>query len=149
MFLFTLQHYLSNHSTTNLDTLHAIPLYLLYFGDMPNLVSCAFSKIPILNFPLYNSENFILILLVIIVYETKLCQQNSLIISLERTWFFIGFDRYEIIFKCVFEILKCWSSFWLSVPRAEHDLVEGIWTALRFGHPVACLQLRQNFTVSS
>ena len=31
--------------------------YLLYFGDIPNLVSCAFSTIPI--FPPFNSQNFL------------------------------------------------------------------------------------------
>ena len=31
-------------------------MYLLYFGDIPNLVSCAFSTIPI--FPPFNSLNF-------------------------------------------------------------------------------------------
>ena len=34
-----------------------IPMYLLYFGDIPNLVSCAFSTIPI--FPPFNSQNFL------------------------------------------------------------------------------------------
>ena len=32
-------------------------MYLLYFGDMPNLVSCAFSTIPI--FPPFNSQNLL------------------------------------------------------------------------------------------
>ena len=32
-------------------------MYLLYFGDIPNLVSCAFSTIPI--FPLFKSQNFL------------------------------------------------------------------------------------------
>ena len=32
-------------------------MYLLYFGDIPNLVSCAFSTIPI--FPPFNSQNFL------------------------------------------------------------------------------------------
>ena len=31
--------------------------YLLYFGDIPNLVSCAFSTIPI--FPPFDSQNFL------------------------------------------------------------------------------------------
>ena len=30
-------------------------MYLLYFGDIPNLVSCAFSTIP--TFPHFNSQN--------------------------------------------------------------------------------------------
>ena len=32
-------------------------MYLLYLGDIPNLVSCAFSTIPI--FPPFNSQNFL------------------------------------------------------------------------------------------
>ena len=32
-------------------------MYLLYFGDIPNLVSCAFLTIPI--FPPFNSQNFL------------------------------------------------------------------------------------------
>ena len=34
----------------------ALPMYLLYFEDIPNLVSCAFSTIPI--FPPFNSQFF-------------------------------------------------------------------------------------------
>ena len=33
-------------------------MYLLYFGDIPNLVSCAFSTIPVS--PPFNSQNFLL-----------------------------------------------------------------------------------------
>ena len=32
-------------------------MYLLYFGDIPNIVSCAFSTIPI--FLPFNSQNFL------------------------------------------------------------------------------------------
>ena len=53
-------------------------MYLLYFGDIPNLVSCAFSTIPIL-FPPFNSQNFLIYLynynfarLLIVTAEAKI-----------------------------------------------------------------------------
>ena len=41
-------------------------MYLLFFGDIPNLVSCAFSTIPI--FPPFNSQNFFIYLSLLFFY---------------------------------------------------------------------------------
>ena len=60
---------LPSHRTQNM----ILRCYLLYFGDIPNLVSCAFSTIPI--FPPYTSQNFVF---------TCLCSFFDMLCSIRR-----------------------------------------------------------------
>ena len=65
--------FLKSHRMQNMILRDAIPTYLLYFGDIPNLVSCAFSTIPI--FPPFNSQNFLF---------TCLCSFFNMLCSIRR-----------------------------------------------------------------
>ena len=62
---------LQSHRTQNMILRCYIPMYLLHFGDIPNLVSCAFSTIPI--FLPFNSQNLLVILCVHYPHRTRTC----------------------------------------------------------------------------
>ena len=59
-------------------------MYLLYFGDIPNLVSCAFSTIPI--FPPFNSQNFLFTC--IYIYLTDRVHTYRIVLNVSTCFYF-------------------------------------------------------------
>ena len=59
-------------------------MYLLYFGDIPNLVSCAFSTIPIV--PHLNSHNFLVYLYIYNAIDQKLAESGIALICAQNLY---------------------------------------------------------------
>ena len=70
-------------------------MYLLYFEDIPNLVSCAFSTIPI--FPPFNSQNFLftciyyrytLVGMAVVTYLTDRVNTYRIVLNVSTRFYF-------------------------------------------------------------
>ena len=71
--------------------------YLLYFGDIPNLVSCAFSTIPI--FPPFNSQNFLFTCIYTCICTFFVLENKWKHVLLECLYMGFIFDAYILTMK--------------------------------------------------